>query len=93
MREEPIRTESRDERLRKLAQKRIGFRRHLYTYLFVNTVLWLIWLWATGGHSYAYPWPIWFTIVWGVALLIHYYNAFHGHRSKVVERENEKLKE
>lgn len=91
MREEPIGQNKRDEQLWKVAQKRVAFRRHLYTYLFVNTVLWLIWLWHTGGHSYAYPWPIWPTLGWGAGVLVNYFDAYHDRRSKAVEREYEKL--
>jgi hypothetical protein len=92
MRRDEIRlSNKRDKLLWKLAKQRVRFRRHLYAYLFVNTALWLIWIWQTGGRSYAHPWPIWPTLVWGIGLFIHYLDAFHDRRSKAVEREYDRL--
>jgi hypothetical protein len=92
MRRDEVRlTNKRDKQLWKLAKQRVRFRRHMYAYLFVNTAFWLIWIWQTGGRSYAHPWPIWPSLGWGLGLFIHYLDAFHDRRSKAVEREYHKL--
>lgn len=88
--------DTRDPHLWKQAKARAGFKMHLRTYLFVNVVLWLIWLviflvfqekWGT------YPWPLWTTLGWGIGLISHYFSVYHGFNEKnLAEREYEKLK-
>ena len=90
--------DQRDERLWRIANERAHFRKSLYTYLIVNTLLWFIW-WFTGGNigkdvnDSGLPWPLWVMIAWGFGLALNYYRAFHSHRSDLAEKEYERLKQ
>ena len=46
--------EDRDAEIWRQAKLRAGFKNHLATYLIVNSMLWGIWFFSAGGHSY--PW-------------------------------------
>lgn len=81
----------RDRRLWRVAKKRVAFRRHFFAYLIVNSFLWLLWFWQTGGRSYANPWPLWVTFGWGIGVAFNYYDAFHGRGSQAIEKEYDKL--
>ena len=86
--------EQKDEKLWRIARKRAKFRRSLYTYIVINTFLWCVW-WFTSGQRqkfYGFPWPLWVMLGWGIGLANQYYDAYHGHKSDMAEREYEKLK-
>ena len=86
----------KEQMLWKQAKKRVGFKRHLWSYVIVNIFLWCIWL--MGGiqmdwqASTSIPWPLWSTLGWGIGLAFSYYNAYHGNSIDAVEREYEKMK-
>lgn len=88
--------ENRDEKLWKLAEARVGFRRHLSTYLVVNVVVWLLWFFSgTGGNSYGnffLPWPTWMTFGWGIGIVLHFLGVYVNNSINAVDREYEKLK-
>lgn len=82
----------RDQELWAMARKRASFRRHLFTYLAVNSFLWILWG-IRGGNDYnGIPWPIWPTLGWGLGLAINYADAYLFHRENAVEQEYQKLK-
>lgn len=88
----------KERMLWKQAKKRVGFKRHLWTYIIVNAFLWCMWL--IGGmereinwRGEMIPWPLWATLGWGVGLAFSYYGAYHGNTPDAVEKEYEKLKE
>lgn len=87
--------EQRDQKLWRIAQERAHFRKSLYTYLVINTLLWFIW-WFTSGYkmdfSSGLPWPAWVMLAWGVGLALNYYRAYHSNTSDIAEREYERLK-
>jgi len=64
--------ENKDEELWKLAEARVGFKRHLTTYLVVNAFVWLLWYFSGSmGSSYGdlfLPWPTWMTFGWGIGI-------------------------
>jgi hypothetical protein len=78
-----------EEQLKRDAQKRVDFRRHLSIYLVVSTLLWVIWVFSGGG----YMWPIWPTGGWGIAVFFHYVGVFNPFQFFSVEKEVEKLKQ
>lgn len=86
--------QERDEKLWRIARKRAEFRKSLYSYIIVNSFLWLVW-WFTGGSTgfWGTPWPIWVMLGWGVGLGMQYYEAYHSDSSNMAEREYEKLKQ
>jgi 2TM domain len=83
--------QQRDEELWAIARKRAAFRRHLFTYIVVNSFLWLIWAIRSGDYDSFIPWPIWPTLGWGVGLAINYADAYLFHRENSVEQEYQKL--
>jgi hypothetical protein len=83
----------KEKLLWKQAKKRVAFRRHLFSYIVVNGMLWGIWLF--GGREETrelFPWPVWPTMGWGIGLVINFYSAYLDNRADAVEREYEKLK-
>jgi len=88
--------ENRDEELWKLAEARVGFKRHLTTYLSVNVLVWLLW-YFTGSFGSSYgdlflPWPLWMTLGWGIGIMLHFFGVYVNNFYNSVEREYEKLK-
>ncbi|MFB9863118.1 2TM domain-containing protein [Rufibacter immobilis] len=83
----------KDKFLWKMAKKRVAFRRHLFTYLVINLLVWAVWFFTQGQSNTTggLPWPVWMTLGWGVALAFSYYDAYHGAQDHAVEREYEKL--
>lgn len=84
----------RDDRLWRIAQKRAQFRKSAYSYLIVNSFLWLVW-WFTSGYNGKFtgiPWPVWVMLGWGFGLAKQYYEAYYSDKSDLAEREYEKLK-
>jgi hypothetical protein len=84
-------SEPRDEGLWAIARKRAAFRRHLFTYLVVNSFLWIIWGIRGNDYSSGIPWPIWPTLGWGIGLAINYADAFLFHKENSTEEEYQKL--
>ncbi|WP_210462352.1 2TM domain-containing protein [Rufibacter roseolus] len=85
--------EEKDKFLWKLAKKRVAFRRHLFTYLLINLVVWLVWFF-TKDQNYTYmglPWPAWMSFGWGIGLAFNYYDAYYSTQDYAVEREYQKL--
>jgi 2TM domain len=80
--------EEKDAELWQLAKARADFKTHLASYLIVNGMLWLLWLFTSGTHSH--PWPIWPTMGWGIGLLFNYLAVYKFTNS--IEKEYEKLK-
>lgn len=83
--------ENKDQKLWRLAKKRAGFKRHLFTYFVINIMFWCIWLFS-AKHHHGIPWPAWVTVGWGVGILFNYFEAYHGTNADLTEREYEKLK-
>ena len=93
--------EGKDPVLWEIAQKRAAFKKHLVSYIIVNSFLWAIWLFSSShyedfnltnirwGH---FPWPIWPTLGWGIGLAFHYSDAYLFPKANSVEKEYEKLK-
>ncbi|GHB80616.1 2TM domain-containing protein [Persicitalea jodogahamensis] len=89
-------TNQRDEYLWKKAQSRVAFKRHVITYILVNSGFWILFFvmrsqpWGERIH----PWPIWPMLGWGIGLASHYFGAYgDGNQHKKVEDEYKKLME
>jgi hypothetical protein len=67
-----------DEKLWEMAEKRVGFRRHLFVYICVNLLLVVLWYFSSykdgnaDGYWFAYP-----LLGWGIGLAFHYWGAYH----------------
>jgi hypothetical protein len=96
----------KEKMLWKQAKKRVGFRRHLYTFLIINAFVWILHFlrvddWENHvqvikdhgpGDHFHFGGPIFMTLGWGIGLAFHYYGAYHGSSYNAVEKEYEKLK-
>lgn len=78
--------QNKDNKLWRLAKKRVGFRWNLISYLITNLVLIAVWF-MSGRGSF---WPAWVIVFWGLALLAQYFRLFHFGS---VEDEYKKLKQ
>ncbi len=84
-----------DDKLWKMAQKRVSFRRHSIVFILVNIALAVIWYLSWDQTAERGPLTFWFLYTlcgWGIGLVIHYWNAYHDDESSV-EKEYNKLKE
>jgi hypothetical protein len=82
----------KDKELWKIAKKRVGFKRHLGTYIIVNSFLWVIWIFDRREDHGFVPWPLWPMLGWGIGLAFNYISAYLHTSSNSVEKEFEKLK-
>jgi hypothetical protein len=65
----------REQALRSL-KKRRDFHTHLFVYLTFNVLLWSIWA-LTGATSGAwFPWPLWVTFGWGIAIVLNGWDVY-----------------
>jgi hypothetical protein len=86
--------DQKDQRLWQIAKKRAAFKQNLFSYVFVNVVLWVIW-WFTQKSPTGdrWPWPLWVTLIWGLFLVLNYFEAYTGgDKHSMAEEEYEKLK-
>jgi uncharacterized membrane protein YdbT with pleckstrin-like domain len=77
-----------DSHLREIARKRVEFREHLYIYIIVNAFLIAINLY----FSPVFLWSLFVVLFWGIGLVSHYREAYHGTREQAVEKEFKRLK-
>ena len=56
---------------------------HLTSYAGVNILVWLIWLFASGG----FPWPLFVTFFWGIGMAGHLLDYYHKHGGGAQKRE------
>lgn len=91
--------ETKDKHLWHIAKKRAGFKRHLGSYIIVNSFLWIMWFFSSGKDNLdefgqnGWPWPLWCTLGWGIGITFSYYNAYINNKESSVMREYQKLKE
>lgn len=85
--------QNQDDILKKIARRRVEFRKNLYSYLVVNGFMWAIWWFTTGQWGVVgIPWPIWVMLGLGLGLLKQYYDAYQGISEDQIEKEFERLK-
>ena len=55
----------KDPDLWRIAQKRAKFKKHVFTYVVINSFFWILWLINSGENYYGgLPWPIWPMLGW-----------------------------
>jgi len=80
---------SEEEKLRKVAQERVEFKRHLVVYIVIIGFLGLINL-LTSRH---FPWFLFPAGGWGIGLIFHFLSAYGPLGGAMsVEKEYQKLK-
>lgn len=89
---------SDDDKLYERAERRVnekmGFYKHLCSYVIVNIFLVIINLISSPNNLWFY----WATIGWGIGLIAHFFKVFifhkfdETHRDDMIEKEMEKMK-
>jgi len=83
---------NKDDRLWRIARKRASFKKSVYASLVLVGSLWAIWWITAGRFSFdAYPWPVWPTLGFGLALAFQYFDAYNGTHQDLAEKEYERL--
>ncbi len=81
-------------RAEKRADEKISFYKHLYSFVGVNLLLFIV----NALTSFGEWWFYWVTIFWGIGLIIHFLkiyiftDRFEDTREKIIEKEMEKMK-
>jgi hypothetical protein len=84
---------AKDSQLWEIAERRVGFKKQLISYIGVNTFLWVLWIITSWYNDhFIYPWPIWTTLGWGIALMSQFLSIYVFDKKNSVESEYEKLK-
>ena len=88
--------EGKDPQLWHIANKRVGFKRHLATYIVINIFFWILWYFNNseqrGSDDNGLPWPVWPMTGWGIGVVFHFIGAYVSTGINSVEREYDKLK-
>jgi hypothetical protein len=88
------------EKAARRADEKIGFYKHLYSFVGVNVLLFIINVvtnFLNPGNEGGW-WFYWVTLFWGIGLLIHFVKTFilterlDDNRDAMIEKEMEKLK-
>lgn len=85
----------KNEQLWKIAKKRVAFKRHLATYIVINTFLWLLWYFTDhreADNEAGIPWPIFPMLGWGIGVMFSYLGAYVFIKHDAIEKEYEKLR-
>lgn len=90
----------RDPKLWRMARKRASFKKHLYSYMWINLLLWVIWLFTNRfeikflfENGYHIPWPLYVTFFWGIAIFFDFISAYRLNHEDLAEKEYKKLKD
>ena len=85
-------------RAEKRADEKIGFYKHLYSYVGVNIMLFIINLVTNMMSGNGEWWFYWVTVFWGIGLAFHFLKTFvfsnrlEDNREQMIEKEMEKMK-
>lgn len=85
-------------RAEKRADEKIGFYKHLYSFVGVNIMLFVVNLVTNIMSGEGGWWFYWVTIFWGIGLIFHFLRAFvfsnrlEDNREQMIEKEMENLK-
>jgi len=82
----------KDDILWKKAEARVGFKKHLTTYVLVNIFIWIIWYFTTAPYYDGFPWAAYVTLGWGIGIVANYIQVYVNDGVDAVEKEYEKLK-
>ena len=82
-------------RAERRVDEKMGFYRHLYSFIAVNIILIIINVLFSRGEWWFY----WVTLFWGIGLVSHYLKTFvffekfdEKYRDQMIEKEMEKMK-
>jgi len=85
--------QNNEQALYEAAKKRVKFKEQLGSYIAINGILWLIWLFTGRNDSDGgMPWPAWCTIGWGIGLIFSYSKAYKTPTNEAIENEVKKMR-
>lgn len=70
-------------------QRRREFRQHLFLYALVNGALWVAWIGVGLVDGFGFLFPIFPTVLWGIALLVHAAIAFRPREEREAPAESD----
>lgn len=76
--------------LMKAARDRVAFKAHFIIFVLGNIMIWLLWILLYYIFNVTFPWALFPTLGWGVAIAFHYFKVFRWNE-KWVQQEYEKL--
>lgn len=79
--------------LMKVARERVNFKAHLIIFILGNVLLWLLWILLYYIFSVTFPWALFPTLIWGVALLYHYFVVYKWNEKWIAKEYNKLLEE
>ncbi|MGI9557331.1 MAG: 2TM domain-containing protein [Solirubrobacterales bacterium] len=65
----------REEALKRIKARR-DFRSHVVVYALVNAALWTVWVVLGVAGEFTFPWPLFVTLGWGIAVLINAWEVY-----------------
>jgi hypothetical protein len=82
------------EEAKKRVEAKKGFYTHFAVYIVINTMMVLIWAFASGG---GYPWFLWVLGGWGIGIVFHFLGVFVFSKQtardrRAIEKEAEKIR-
>ena len=82
-------------RAEKIVDEKLGFYRHLYSYIIVNVILAIVNILFSPEHW----WFMWVSFFWGIGLVCHFVKTFiffdkfdQKYRDSMIEKEMEKMR-
>ena len=79
-----------NDKIRRLAKKRVAFKKAVVITAFISLMLILVWYFTTGPQSYF--WPMWPMFGFVFSLLVQYLEAYSGTTFFSEDKEYKKLK-
>ncbi len=78
---------SQELELRRIAKKRVGFKKHAFAYILVNAMIWGFWLFDAISTQKMDETPAGMTFFWGIGLAIHAISIYF--RTAFISEESE----
>ena len=83
----------KNEQLWLIAKKRVKFKRHLATYIVINTFLWILWYFTDNkNNEVGVPWPLFSMLGWGIGLMFSFLGAYVFIKHDAIEKELGRLR-
>lgn len=85
-----------DPKLYKQASRRVAFKSHVFIYILINLLLWVVWAFIfrkpddPAADTTFFKCILFVSIVWFIILLVHYVIVYRGNKS-LIDKELKKL--
>lgn len=85
-------TQRSDRDIRDMAEARVGFKRHAFTFVAVNLFFVALWWLTSDSRTLSSYWPIWPLLGWGLGLASHAWCVYGGGGEDAVAREEARIR-